>query len=171
RSCSANNGRILVSKNSIASGVADAAREVEGWEKQTALRTSAATDLKNLREHLDSRRMENRRSRSWCRRALITAPPELRDQLLHRVSMHIGEAEIATRMTEGQLREIEPEQVQNRCVQVVNVNGFFHGFETEFIRRTMDVAAAHAATCHPHRETVVIMIASVYFSGVCSGRG
>ena len=35
-------------------------------------------------------------------------------------------------------------------MQIMNVNGFVHRFKTKFIRRTVNVTAAHTATGHPH---------------------
>ena len=59
--------------------------------------------------------------------------------------VHIGQAEVAARITIGKLLVVQPQQVENRCVQVVDVDLVHHGPETEVIRFAMRDAAAHAA--------------------------
>ena len=47
--------------------------------------------------------------------------------------MHIGQPKIAALKTERQAFMIQAEQMQNRRVQIVNMNAVFHRIKTEFI--------------------------------------
>ena len=49
--------------------------------------------------------------------------------------MHIRQPEITPGVTIGQLLVIESEERENRRMQIVNMDWFVHGLETEFIRR------------------------------------
>ena len=47
--------------------------------------------------------------------------------------MHVGQAEVAALEAEGELRVVEAEQVQDRGVQVVNVDAVLDGVEAEVV--------------------------------------
>ena len=47
----------------------------------------------------------------------------LRQQLLHDVPVHVGEAEVAALVLVGELRVVDAQQVQDRGLQVVDVDG------------------------------------------------
>ena len=49
------------------------------------------------------------------------------------------------------------------------MDGFFDGFETEFVGGAVDVAAFHAAARQPHGEAVVVVVATIDLAGVGSG--
>src|ERR1051325_7765437 len=63
---------------------------------------------------------------------------------------------------------IETKQLQQPCMKIVDMNGILNRLETKFIGCAMDISAEHAATREPHAEAVMIMMASVNFSGVCA---
>lgn len=75
--------------------------------------------------------------------------------------MHIGQTEIAAGVAVDQLFVIETQQMQDRRVQVVNVNSTFNSVPAQLIGRPMNVARFDAATRQAHREAVVIVIATV----------
>ena len=56
-----------------------------------------------------------------------------RQQLRHHLAMHVGQPEIAALETVGQLGVIEAEQVQQRGVQVVDVNAILDDVEAELV--------------------------------------
>ena len=57
--------------------------------------------------------------------------------------MHIGQAKIAARVVEGEPLVIEAEQVQDRRLHVVNVDGIFDDVEAEFVGRAISDARFH----------------------------
>src|SRR5438552_84200 len=56
------------------------------------------------------------------RRAGTARPTGLREQLLDDVAVHVGETKITAGMAEGQLRVVEAEKLEQRRVQVVDVD-------------------------------------------------
>ena len=56
-----------------------------------------------------------------------------RQQLLHHVAVHVGQPEVAALEAEGQLRVIEAQQVQDRRLQVVDVDAVLDGDEAELV--------------------------------------
>jgi hypothetical protein len=88
----------------------------------------------------------------------------------HDVSVNVGQAKIAAGIMKGELFVIETEQREQRGVQIVNVDGFFRGFEPEFIGGAMNGAALYAATGKPHRESVMVVVAAVLDVGVGGAR-
>ena len=80
--------------------------------------------------------------------------------------MHIGQAEVAAGMAEGELLVVEAEQVKHGRVQIMDVHLLVHCAKTKFICRAMHVTAARAAAGQPYGEPVMIMIAAVDLPGV-----
>jgi len=54
---------------------------------------------------------------------------------------------------------IQTEQSQDGGVQVVQVNTIVNGPQTDLVRRADGLAAFHAATSHPYREAIRIVVA------------
>src|SRR5439155_6638883 len=76
------------------------------------------------------------------------------------IAVHVGKTEVAAGMPEGELLVVKTEQCQNGGVEVVNMYFVLDGLETKFVGRAVDTAAAHAAARQPHREAVVVVVAS-----------
>src|SRR4029434_9994065 len=51
-----------------------------------------------------------------------------------------------------------------------DVDRLIDGFKPELVGGTMHITAAHSAPCHPDGKTIMVMIPSVDFSGIGSGR-
>src|ERR1044071_8187065 len=60
-------------------------------------------------------------------------PHSLRQDRFDHFASHIRQAEISPVVEISQLRVIDAHQVQHRCVQIVNTDAIFHGFEADFI--------------------------------------
>ena len=56
---------------------------------------------------------------------------------------------------------IETELVKDCGVDVGDVVPVFDGVEADFVGRAMHEAALDAAACHPNRETVDVMVATI----------
>ena len=65
--------------------------------------------------------------------------------------MHVGQAEVAAGVAVGELLVVEAQQVQDRGVQVVDVDLVLDGLEAELVGRAVDVPPLHAAAGQPHR--------------------
>ena len=78
--------------------------------------------------------------------------------------MHVRQPEVAARVAEGEAFVVEAQQVQNRGLEVVDVDGIHLGLDAELVRRAIDGAALHAAAREPRREAVVVVVAAVDFA-------
>src|SRR5439155_14419742 len=76
------------------------------------------------------------------------------------LSGHVRQSEIAALETEGQLCVVEAEQVQNRRLQVVDMNLVLHHCEAEFVRLAVGDAVFQAAASQEYREAIGIMVAA-----------
>ena len=77
------------------------------------------------------------------------------------MAFDVGQAKIAAGVAVRELLVVEAQEMENRGVQVVDVDAVFDRFEAELVGRAVDISAADAAASHPHRESVVIMVAAV----------
>ena len=66
------------------------------------------------------------------------------------MTVHIGQTEVPSCVAVGKFFVVESKEVENRRVQIMDVNDIFHGFETEFVGRAVNVSAFDAAACQPH---------------------
>ena len=73
--------------------------------------------------------------------------------------MHIGEPEITALGPEGQPFMIDAEAMENRGVEVVDVNAVVHEVVGEVVGLTENEPALHTTAGHPQRETARVMIA------------
>src|SRR5262249_45062713 len=80
---------------------------------------------------------------------------------IYQFAVHIGQAEVAALETIGQLGVIEAQQVQERRVQVVNVDTVLDGVEAELVAFAEGKAGLGAAAGQPHREGVGMVVAAI----------
>ena len=73
---------------------------------------------------------------------------------------HAGEAEVEALGFYGETFVIETELMQQRGVNVVNVDGIFDSAETEFIGLAVALSGFEAAAGEPHGEGVNVVIAA-----------
>ena len=66
------------------------------------------------------------------------------------MSVNVGETIRAALMIEGQGFVVDAEQVQNRRLRIVHVNGIFDDVKTEFVSFSVTDSTANSAVCHPH---------------------
>src|SRR5262249_27812397 len=87
----------------------------------------------------------------------LTGP--LRKDLLDDVAEHVGESEIAARVAIGQLLVIDSEQMQDRRVQVVDVDLPLDGTVAVLVGRAVRETALDAAARQPGGEAIRIVSA------------
>src|SRR5262245_18731019 len=85
--------------------------------------------------------------------------------------MHVGQPEVATGMTIGERLVVETQEVENRGMQVVDVDLVLNGLEAELVGGAMDMAPLDSATGQPRREAVMVMVAAIHLAGVGPRRG
>jgi hypothetical protein len=97
---------------------------------------------------------------------MTSHPLLLRQNLLDYFAVNVGQAVFAAVVEERELLVVQTQQVQDGCVQVVDVNGSFDGVEPELVRSADDLAALDAATGEPHAEAEGIVISTVTLFGL-----
>src|ERR1051326_4236781 len=80
--------------------------------------------------------------------------------------MHIGEPEIAALKTISELGMVKAEQVQDRRVQIVNMDLVPGGVKPELVRLAQGKTRLHAAASQPHAEAIRMMIAPIIASAL-----
>ena len=83
------------------------------------------------------------------------------ENLADDVSTDVGQAEIAAGVAIGQLLVVQAQQVQDRRVQIVDVDLVFDGVIAVFVGGAVAHARLHAAAGQPHREAVGVVVAAV----------
>src|SRR5204863_6233 len=76
------------------------------------------------------------------------------------LAVNVGQSEIAAGVAEGQLLVVETQEMHDRRLQVVDVDGVLGDVETQLIGRPMGDARPDAAAGHPHGEGLWMMIAT-----------
>src|SRR5947208_326903 len=78
----------------------------------------------------------------------------LRQNLAHHASRHVGQPKVAAAVAIGELEVVETEQVQDRGVQVVNVDAILNRFEANLVGLAILNAPFDAAAGEPVSEGV-----------------
>lgn len=74
------------------------------------------------------------------------------EELRDKVSMDIGEAEVAALKAVGEPEVVEPQEMEQRGMEIVDVDFVFGDIEAEIIGFTESDAWFYSATSHPHTE-------------------
>ena len=80
--------------------------------------------------------------------------------------MHVGQAEISSRMAIGQLFVVQSQQVQNGGMPIVDVHFALYGFVAVFVGGSVAESALYPAACHPSGVSLVVVVAAVSALGV-----
>src|SRR5262245_25875509 len=89
----------------------------------------------------------------------------LSNNRMNHIAVDVGEAEVAAGVAIGQARVVESHQMQDRRVQVVDMDPVFGGAEAKVIGGAIGKAAANAAAREKHRKAPRIVIAAVIVFG------
>src|SRR4051812_2843903 len=85
---------------------------------------------------------------------------ELRQNLLHHMSIHIREAEVAAGVAVGEFFVIQAQRMQDRRVHVVHVDLVLDRLSAEFVRGAVAEARLEAGSAEPLREAAGVVIAA-----------
>ena len=83
-----------------------------------------------------------------------------RQNCVHYATMHIGQTKIASGMAKRQLLVIQPQEVQQRRVEIMHVDAIGGDGDTVVVRNAVNDAAFDAAAGQPGGEDLVVMLAS-----------
>ena len=73
---------------------------------------------------------------------------------------YVGQAMIDALMAMGKLPVVEPEQMQQRCLEIVYVNWISDWIPTDLVRFAVDRASFRSTTCHKDGKGIGVMVAS-----------
>ena len=76
------------------------------------------------------------------------------------LSSHVGQPEVATLIMVCQLAMVHTQQVKNRRLEIVDVDGGLDGVETDLVGRAHGLTGANAAAGHPDGEGVDMVVAA-----------
>src|SRR5262249_2305079 len=99
--------------------------------------------------------------RSACRSAVADPRRLSRENFANDVTADIGEPELPALEEIRQLLVIDPEEMQDGCLEVVNMGSTFHDIKTIVVRTSMHVSRLDTAATHPKRKDTAMMIAAV----------
>ena len=80
---------------------------------------------------------------------------------MNHVAVDIGEPEVAARVAVGETFVIESQDVQDCCVQIVEVDFVLDGVVAVVVGRTVAESRLDARARHPHGERLGIVVAPV----------
>src|SRR5258707_689875 len=81
------------------------------------------------------------------------------EQSIHRLTLHVGQAELATLKTIGEPLMIEAEEMQDGGMEIVHRDGIASDIPGEVVGLAIDLADLHAAPGHPQAEGAGMVIA------------
>ena len=81
----------------------------------------------------------------------------LREEISHNVAMHVGESIIPTAMAIRQSSVINPEEMKDRGVKIVNVHAVLGDGCAKLIRATIGKPPFHARASQPRGKTGAVM--------------
>jgi hypothetical protein len=84
----------------------------------------------------------------------------LSDDVVYDIAGDVGKTVIASARTERQLGVFDPHQIQDGCVNIVNMDRLIHYLPSEVIGRTVGHAPFDASTRKPHGKAVRVVIAT-----------
>ena len=93
---------------------------------------------------------------------VYSGPQGSGDDVMNDVAFDIGQAEVAAGVAVGEAFVIEAEQVQDRGVQVVNVDLVLGRVVAVVVGAAVAQAALHAAAGQPHRKAFGVVVAAVF---------
>ena len=75
--------------------------------------------------------------------------------------MHVGKPALDAVVIEAQLLVIEAQDMQDGGVEVIDGGNVFRGPVAKLVGRAVRESRFDAATSHPHREAVVVVVATI----------
>src|SRR5579863_5393718 len=93
------------------------------------------------------------------------------ENVVHDLTAHVGQAEVAAAVKKRQLGVIEAELVEHGGMEVMDMDGILHGFPAEIVSGSVGQTLLEAASGHHHGVAqVVVAAATVFEAGVSVAR-
>src|SRR5262245_65242797 len=98
-------------------------------------------------------------ARAWC--AYWNVPSlGSRQELSHYLARHIGESEVAALEAVDEAGVVESEEVEDRCLKIMDVDGILGNAEAEVVGSAEGDAGLDATACQPHGIGVAVVVAA-----------
>ena len=94
----------------------------------------------------------------------------LRQNVVDDVAVDIGQPEVAAAVAISQTFVVESDQVQNRGVQVMDVDLVLGDVKAELVGGTISCSRLHPSSGQPHRKGVRMMISARSLGGWCAAK-
>ena len=82
--------------------------------------------------------------------------------------MHVGQPMVPPLVLERQFGVVDPQAMEDRGVQVMDVDGVSSDVVTEVVGRAVSDAGLDASAAEPDREAAWMVVAPVILSGQCA---
>ena len=169
----------LGEQHDLATRMPDKAKELRGrlhaWREEVGADADAEPEVRPLEAptHPHAAASQPRRKREKSRRLPTPArgASGSGQDLADDAAVDVGQAEVAAGVAVGELLVVEAEQVQDRGVQVVDVDLVLDGLEAELVGRAVDVPPFTPPPASHIGEAVVVVVAAVDLAGVAAGVG
>ena len=80
-------------------------------------------------------------------------------------TVDVGQPEVASTVAESQFLVVDSHQVQDRGVEVVEVDLVFNSVIAVFVCASVDKPGTDTTSSHPHRESVRVVVAAISVLG------
>src|SRR5260370_5888953 len=111
----------------------------------------------------DQRRIQDKLNKGNSNRETHLYRAEAR--LAHYISDHfarnVGQTKIAAAIPVCEPSMVQPKEVQNRRVEVVNMDRLLHGFEPKIVRGAVRHSAFHASSGKQHGKPMTVVVTAV----------
>ena len=91
----------------------------------------------------------------------VPVADSLNQNAFHQLAMNIGKAIVPTLEAKRQAGVIDPQQMQQRGVEIVYMHWVLDDIEAKFIGLAMHMARSDAASRQPHAVRAIVVITSV----------
>jgi hypothetical protein len=75
--------------------------------------------------------------------------------------VYVGQAKVSALKAKSELRMVEAQEMQDRCVEIADVDGILGNIKAQFIGLAVGDSRFEAPTSDPHRERIRVMIPAV----------
>src|SRR2546422_6900473 len=97
----------------------------------------------------------------WCQKTADFKAPDSRQDLPHGLPANVSQAEIAALEAISEPQVIDPQQVENRGVKVVHVNGVLRSVVAQVIGVAVRDSTLDPAAGHPHGKALDVVVPAI----------
>ena len=100
------------------------------------------------------------KGRHLRKREALTLWPELGEDLVDDLAVHVGQPEVAAGVAIDQARVVDPHEVQDRGMIIVDVHGVGHDLDSVLVGGAVGKPSFHARTGQERRERFGVVVST-----------